>query len=204
MALRIGGAFECLSPAPSPRRLSARALRWGEQDSNLRRQSQWVYSPSPLTTRTSPREVRRRILERVRGSVCGPHGEPAAPGAALRAAATGRAAGRALRPVPQPLCLREHLELLQGVVLDLADPLARDPEGAAHLLERPSLRAREPEAHLDHLALARGQGVQCLAHVLAAEVFERHVERRLGLLVLDEVAELRVLLLTDRLLQRNR
>jgi hypothetical protein len=31
------------------------ASRWGEQDSNLRRLSQRVYSPSPLTTRTSPR-----------------------------------------------------------------------------------------------------------------------------------------------------
>src|SRR3954447_21482796 len=30
---------------------------WGEQDSNLRRHSQWVYSPSPLTTRTSPQAL---------------------------------------------------------------------------------------------------------------------------------------------------
>src|ERR1700753_4278434 len=37
--------------------------RWGRQDSNLRRQSQRVYSPSPLTTRTLPRVDRRRILD---------------------------------------------------------------------------------------------------------------------------------------------
>ena len=37
---------------------------WGEQDSNLRRQSQCVYSASPLTTRTSPRAA--CILERDR------------------------------------------------------------------------------------------------------------------------------------------
>src|SRR3954465_1024305 len=35
--------------------------QWGEQDSNLRRHSQRVYSPSPLTTRTSPRAT--AILE---------------------------------------------------------------------------------------------------------------------------------------------
>ena len=32
-----------------------RADLWGREDSNLCRQSQWVYSPSPLTTRTLPR-----------------------------------------------------------------------------------------------------------------------------------------------------
>src|SRR3954452_6920709 len=41
--------------------------RWGEQDSNLRRHSQRVYSPSPLTTRTSPRAT--AILESFGGSV---------------------------------------------------------------------------------------------------------------------------------------
>src|SRR5947209_13019879 len=38
-------------------KIAARAIEWGEQDSNLRRHSQRVYSPSPLTTRTSPRAV---------------------------------------------------------------------------------------------------------------------------------------------------
>src|SRR4051812_47737809 len=87
-----------------------------------------------------------------------------------------------LLPVPQPLRLRQHLELLQRVVLDLADPLAGHAEGAPHLLERSRLGAREPEAHLDHLALARWQRLECRAHVLAPQVLERLVERRLGLL----------------------
>lgn len=39
--------------------------QWREQDSNLRRQSQRVYSPSPLTTRTSLR-ARSQSLARVR------------------------------------------------------------------------------------------------------------------------------------------
>src|SRR3954471_3887313 len=51
---------------------------WGEQDSNLRRQSQWVYSPSPLTTRTSPRAGAAAILERASGGVC-PHRQAPTP-----------------------------------------------------------------------------------------------------------------------------
>ena len=62
----------------------------------------------------------------------------------------------------------------------------------------------EPVAHLDHLALARGQRLERPAHVLAAQVLRGQLERRLGRLVLDEVAQLGVLLLADRLLERHR
>ena len=49
---------------PPPQRPPARPqqVEWGEQDSNLRRHSQCVYSASPLTTRTSPRWI-QAILE---------------------------------------------------------------------------------------------------------------------------------------------
>ena len=46
---------------PGSRGRSRQATEWGEQDSNLRRRSQPVYSRSPLTTRASPRP--RPILE---------------------------------------------------------------------------------------------------------------------------------------------
>src|ERR1700744_4283570 len=45
-------------------RLDEFLSQWGREDSNLCRQSQRVYSPSPLTTRTLPRVDRRRILDR--------------------------------------------------------------------------------------------------------------------------------------------
>jgi hypothetical protein len=90
------------------------AAKWGEQDSNLRRHSQWVYSPSPLTTRTSPREVRRRILEPRPGSVRRPprtRPAAAAPRAASRASSAccsrsgGSARGsRRRRGRPPPEC----------------------------------------------------------------------------------------------------
>ena len=67
-----------------------------------------------------------------------------------------------------------------------------------------ALCPREAVAHLDHLALARRQRVERPPHVLAAQVLGRQLERRLRRLVLDEVAQLGVLLLADRLLERHR
>src|SRR6059058_3062315 len=82
----------------------------------------------------------------------------------------------ALRRVPQPLRLGKRLELLQRVVLDLADPLAGDVERATHLLQRIWPLAGEAEAHLDHLAFALGQGGQGAAQVLTPEVLSRLLE----------------------------
>src|SRR5581483_10572988 len=96
------------------------------------------------------------------------------------------------------------LELLEGVVLDLADPLAGDAEGAADLLERARLAAEQPVAKLDHLTLALRERVEGVLDVLAAEHELGRVEWRLGGVVLDEVAERGVLLLADRLLERDR
>src|SRR4051794_12705390 len=43
--------------------MSGRTAEWGEQDSNLRRQCQRVYSASPLAARTSPRALAKAIVE---------------------------------------------------------------------------------------------------------------------------------------------
>src|SRR5215211_8009940 len=159
-------------------------MRWREQDSNLRRLSQRIYSPSPLTARESrPRTA--GILAR---------GGPGGPPRVKRVSAR----------VAEALRLGERLELLERVVLDLADALARDVERAPDLLERPRTPAGEAEAHLDDLALALRQGGEGAVHVLLAEVLGGDLERRLGRLVLDEVAELRLVLLADRLLERDR
>src|SRR5580658_7381149 len=105
--------------------------------------------------------------------------------------------------VPEPLCLRERLELLQRVVLDLPDALAGHVEGAADFLERVGALAGEAEAELDDLALALRQRGQSAAEVLAAQVLGGELEGRFRRLVLDEIAELGVLLLADRLLERD-
>src|SRR6185437_13601449 len=111
---------------------------------------------------------------------------------------------RCLDAVLEALRFGQGLELLQRVVLDLADALARDAEGLPDLLERARLRAVETEAELDHAPLALGERGERTLDVRAAECERRGVERRLGLLVLDEVAELGVLLLADRLLETDR
>jgi hypothetical protein len=56
----------------------------------------------------------------------------------------------------QGLRLRQLLQLLQRVRLDLPDPLAGDAESPAHLLEGERLMSAQPIAKLDHLALPRG------------------------------------------------
>src|SRR5262245_28093475 len=96
------------------------------------------------------------------------------------------------------------LELLQRVVLDLPDALARHTERASDFLEGTRRSAVEPEAELDHLPLAFGERAQRAVDVLAAQRKLRGVEGRLGCLVLDEVAERALLLFADRLLEADR
>src|SRR5436309_5837006 len=87
----------------SPAEKAARS-EWRDQDSNLGRRSHLIYSQTPLTARES---------RRGQASL--------APGRR----STGCSAG-SLGGVPQPLRLRQRLELLQRVGLDLADPLPGD------------------------------------------------------------------------------
>src|SRR3954464_12489119 len=123
---------------------------------------------------------------------------------AARAGSAAVAWTQVLAGVAKALRLGQRLELLQRVVLDLPDPLARDVERAADLLERPRPAAGETEAHLDDLALALRQGGQRAMDVLLAQVLRGDLERGLRRLVLDEVAELGLVLLADRLLERDR
>src|SRR2546423_7433110 len=98
-----------------------------------------------------------------------------------------------LDAVLEALRFGQGLELLQRVVLDLADALSRYAEGSADLLERARLFARQAEAELDHLPLPLRQRGQCVLDVLAPERKRCLLVRRLRGVVLDEVAELRVL-----------
>src|SRR5262249_61541082 len=70
--------------------------------------------------------------------------------------------------------------------------------------ERARLRAGQPEAELHPGGAGGGGRREPLVDVGGTERQRRRVERRLGLVVLDEVAELRILLLADRLLQADR
>src|SRR4051794_8478541 len=109
-----------------------------------------------------------------------------------------------LGDVAELLGLGEALELLERLVLDLADALAGDVERPAHLVERPRMLAAEAVAQLEHAALAVGQVLQRLAQRLLGEDLGSALVGRLGALVGDELAELRLLLVADRLFEADR
>src|SRR4051794_33870469 len=109
-----------------------------------------------------------------------------------------------LGDVAELLSLGEALQLLQRLVLDLADALARDVERPPDLVERARVLAAEAVAQLEHAALAVGEILQRLAERLLGEDLGGPLVRRLGALVGDELAELGLLLVADRLLQRDR
>src|SRR5215217_222220 len=110
---------------------------------------------------------------------------------------------RCLGYVAQLLRLGEALQLLERLVLDLADALARDVERPPDLVERARVLAAEAVAQLEHAALAVGEVLQRLAQRLLGEDLGGALVRRLRALVGDELAELRLLLVADRLLQRH-
>src|SRR3990170_2799355 len=82
---------------------------------------------------------------------------------------TPRRPDPALHAVLEPLGLGQRFELLERVVLDLADALARDAERLSDLLKRARLCAVEAIAELDDATLAVGQRRQSHLDVFAAE-----------------------------------
>src|SRR5207248_1782353 len=103
----------------------------------------------------------------------------------------------------QPLRAARVPQFPQRLGLDLPDALARHLEVLSHFLEGVIGLLPDAEAHAEHLLLARRERRQHLPRLLR----EVHVDHRVGGrgdgLVLDEVAEVAVLLLADGSLQRD-
>src|SRR5215218_1509167 len=91
---------------------------------------------------------------------------------------------------PEFLAVSERAELLQALVLDLPDPLSRDVERAADLVERPRLLAVEPVAHLEDPLLPRRERAQDLLQRVAPERLLGGLLRQRRRLVGQEVPEL--------------
>src|ERR1700730_899317 len=100
--------------------------------------------------------------------------------------------------------LGQRPQLLQALALDLADPLARDVEGSADLIQRARMLAVEPVAELEHLALPARERAEDLAQRLLAQRHRGGFVGQLLVLVGEEVAELGLVLVADRLLERHR
>src|SRR5439155_17203065 len=95
-------------------------------------------------------------------------------------------------------------QLAQCLGLDLPDALAGHVELTPHFLERPRATVLEPEPQLQHAPLAAGQALEHGLDLLLEELVRGRIGRRQRAGVRNEVAEVRVFLLTDRRLQRDR
>src|SRR5687768_17992661 len=95
-------------------------------------------------------------------------------------------------------------QLPQRLRLDLTDALARDIELAADLFERPRAAVLQTEAQLQHATLATGEALEHALDLLLQQLVRRRVRWRECLVVGDEVAEVAVLFLADRRLERDR
>src|SRR5690606_2329912 len=110
----------------------------------------------------------------------------------------------AVAEVAQLLAAVGMPELGQGLRLDLADPLPGDPELPPDLLERARLPVLEAEAEADDLLLPLVELLEGGEHRLVEHPARRDLGRRIGLEVLDEVAEVGVVLLAHRRVERER
>src|SRR5438045_9661637 len=112
--------------------------------------------------------------------------------------------GSALVEAAQPAGTRRMAQLLERLGFERPDTLPGDREPRADLLERVVGALADAEAEAKDLLLARRERREYLARLVAQVDAHDRVCRRDDGLVLDEVAEVRVLFLADRRLERDR
>ena len=88
-------------------------------------------------------------------------------------------------------------QLRKRLRLDLTDALTRDAELAPDFLKCARMTVFETETQADDLALALCEAVQHLCELLLQHREAGSIGRNHGCIVLDEVAELGILLLAD-------
>src|SRR6266403_2008492 len=115
-----------------------------------------------------------------------------------------RPASSIIEEAPERPGSARMLELTQCLGLDLADALARQRELLADLLQRVVLVHADAEAHAKNALLARRQGRQHAGRGFAQVRLDGSVDRQDRVLVLDEIAEVRIRFVADRGFQRQR
>src|SRR6266540_1003680 len=113
------------------------------------------------------------------------------------------APGSRLEKAPQLLGARGVAQLAQGFGLDLTDALAGDREILPNFFERVLAAVRESEPQTQHLLLAGSERVEHAIGLLPEREPDHALDGRARLLVLDEIAQVAVLLLADGGLERN-
>src|SRR6476469_27627 len=96
------------------------------------------------------------------------------------------------------------LQLPQRLGLDLADAFAGHRELLADFFQRVIGVHADAEAHAQYALLARREAREHARRGLAQVRLDRGVDREDGVLVLDEIAEVRILFVADRGFERQR
>src|SRR3984893_6927821 len=108
-----------------------------------------------------------------------------------------------LQEAPELLGARGMPELAERLGLDLPDALAGDREVLADLFQRVLAAVRQAEPRTQNLFVRRREGIEDLVGLLPHGEPDNALDRRADLLVLDEVAQVAVLFLADRRLERD-
>src|SRR5690348_6771365 len=98
---------------------------------------------------------------------------------------------------PQFARPRRVLELAQRLGLDLPYTLAGDRELLADFFQRVIGVHADAEAHAQHALFARRERGEHARRRFAQVRLDRGVDRQNGVLVLDEIAEMRILLVAN-------
>src|SRR5499427_638609 len=161
------------------------------------------HSPTPI----------RRPTERCRGSLPADGAASAIIGARASTTISPGSAGRNFFESAEVLIIQKAaqlaaaarvLELAQRFGLVLSDALARHRELLADLFQRVVGIHPDAEAHAQHALFARRQRCQDARGGFAQIGLNRGVDRQDRVLVLDEIAEVGILLVADRSFERQR
>src|SRR5439155_5937372 len=111
---------------------------------------------------------------------------------------------QALHKASEFLAPARMAQLAERLGLDLPDALPRDREVLPDLFQRVVGILADPKALAQHALLARREGLQRVVDLALQIIADGRVQRRDGLLVLDEVPQVAVFLFADGRLQRDR
>src|SRR5690606_6431253 len=214
-AARVSGGHSGGLPGRGCPRRSALRRPAGAPDpaSSARRSSRPSAAPATregCVDGPGPAPPRGRLPENPRGrpplrrSGSSPRGwRPRCGPPAHRRRGVARTSRSALDEGAQALGAARVAELAQRLGLDLADTLTGHLEVLTDLLEGVIALRADAEAHAQDLLLTRGEGGQHLPGLLGEVHVDDRVRGAHEALVLDEVAQVAVLFLADRRLERD-